>query len=406
MKKQTILGIEVNDSFCGRCTICSSLCPYDAISVDPDNGKVEIDTERCQFCGICYSACPVNAIETVYYDFDTLLGKVEKSVNDLKVDTLVLMCRGNSPPTCEINDVLGELSKSSYIPLRIPCVGRVPSTFILKVLTKGITKIIAIRCEEDFCRFEEGSRIGSRRLKLTKRLLKEMGIHEETLQITEYSRKALYDTNKCVGCDKCVFICPFEAIEAEAFATPTIITDKCTGCGACAIVCPHLAIQLEGFEYEIVSKNIQRLGSSAQKLRAQGISPVILIFCCQWSEFSALDIPQGTPFKEGRVIMEIPCFKGLDPNLTIEALNSGFDGAIAFVCSEEDCKIQGGYDLAERNLDVLQRVLKQSHLEEKFEIHVLSPRKVGDFENLINAFTEKLRTLPPPYPKSKIPTQM
>jgi coenzyme F420-reducing hydrogenase delta subunit len=209
-----------------------------------------------------------------------------------------------------------------------------------------------------------------------------------------------------VGCDKCVFVCPFEAIEAEAFATPTIITDKCTGCGACAIVCPHLAIQLEGFEYEIVSKNIHRLGSSAQKLRAQGISPVILIFCCQWSEFPALDIPQANPFKEGRVIMEIPCFKGLDPNLIIEALNSGFDGAIAFVCSEEDCKIQGGYDLAERNRDVLQRVLKQLHLEKKFEIHVLSPRKIGDFENLIESFTEKLEALPSSRTKSKGSTQM
>ncbi|MCK5632097.1 4Fe-4S binding protein, partial [Candidatus Bathyarchaeota archaeon] len=134
MKKQAVLGIEVNDSFCGRCTICSSLCPYEAISVDPNNGKVEIDTGRCQFCGICYSACPVNAIETIYYNFDTLSRKVEESVNDRGVDTLVLMCRGNSPPTCEMDDVLEGLKGSSYMPLRIPCVGRVPSEFILKTL--------------------------------------------------------------------------------------------------------------------------------------------------------------------------------------------------------------------------------------------------------------------------------
>jgi Fe-S-cluster-containing hydrogenase component 2 len=32
----------------------------------------------------------------------------------------------------------------------------------------------------------------------------------------KYSRKAVRDNRECVGCGKCVFICPYGAIKAEA----------------------------------------------------------------------------------------------------------------------------------------------------------------------------------------------
>lgn len=395
MSEVSIVGIKLNDNYCGRCSICSSLCPYDAISVDAETGEVTIDVEKCQFCGICYSACPVNAIEIVYYDYDTLLKRVEKAVAEKKANTLVLMCRGNSPPTCEVEEILKEEDRDNYIPLRVPCVGRVSAEFIFKTLTFGITKIVAIRCEEDFCRFKQGSKINNRRLLLTNRVLKELGFKDETLKIMTYARKAVYDTDKCVGCDKCVFICPYEAIDVEPLATPKINLDKCVGCGACALVCPHLAIQLEGFEYETVSRRIQRYGAAAKELKSKGVSPFVLVFCCQWSEFSALDQLEIRLFDNKVALMEIPCFKGLDPYHVVEALYSGFDGVLAVVCSDTDCKLEEGYEVAERNATVLQRVLKELNLQERFELYTASPRKVGDFDKHLKMFIEKIGSLPP-----------
>lgn len=395
MSEAGIIGIKLDDNYCGRCSICSSICPYEAISVDAETGEVKINVEKCQFCGICYSACPVNAIDIVYYDYDTLLKRVEKAAAERKADTLVLMCRGNSPPTCEINEIVKGASSSNYVPLRVPCVGRIPPEFILKTLTLGITNIFAIRCEEDFCRFKEGSRINNQRLLLTRHVLKELGYRDDVLKVITYARKAVYYTDKCVGCDKCVFICPYEAIDTEPLATPSINADKCVGCGACALVCPHLAIQLEGFEYETVSSRIQRYGAAAKELRSKGISPLILVFCCQWSEFSALDQPEIHIFDNKVVLMEIPCFKGLDPYHVIEALHSGFDGVLAVVCSNEDCKLEKGYDVAERNATVLRRVLKEFDLKERFELYTASPREVGDFNKYLKAFIERIGSLSP-----------
>ncbi|HXX87665.1 MAG TPA: hydrogenase iron-sulfur subunit, partial [Candidatus Acidoferrum sp.] len=338
MTQACATAVNINQDLCSRCSICHSVCPYEAIKRDPETGKVEIDIQKCQVCGICYSACPVFAIEINYYNYDSLVDYVKKMREKCKSDTLVLMCRGNSPSTCEIEDILKDqgLRVNSYIPLRLPCSGRVPTEFIFNVLKSGIKKVISIQCEDAFCRFKEGTRINTRRMLLSQAVLERLGLGKDAVKVIKYSRKAVYEPEKCVGCDKCVFICPYKAIEAQEFATPKILYDCCMGCGACALVCPHSAIQIKGFEFENILK---QYSTAAQKLKAAGNFPVILIFSCQWSEFSALDNLENSMFKKS-LSLEVPCFKALDPVHIVNALRSGFDGVIAVVCSNEDCKLQ------------------------------------------------------------------
>ena len=392
-EEQTVV-VRVNQDYCSRCSICYSICPYEAIRRDAETGKVEIDIQKCQVCGICYSACPVFAIEIVYYDYDSLVGYVESELKRTGAETLVLMCRGNSPSTREVHEILAEqgLSVKDYIPLRLPCSGRVPTEFIFKVLGFGIKNVVSIQCEDFFCRFKEGTKINTRRLFLGRRVLEELGFSKDAVRVVKYSRKAVYDTTKCVGCDKCVFICPYAAIEVEPFATPKILSDYCMGCGACALVCPHHAIQIKGFEFENVLK---RYSDSAVRLKAEGKSPVILVFCCQWSEFSALDNPEGVFFKRNAVTLEVTCFKALDPVHVVNALRNGFDGVMAVVCSAEDCKLQEGRDTAERNMAVLKDVLKKMGLIERFEFYETSPREAGKFEERLENFVRKVAALPP-----------
>ena len=399
VEEQTVV-VRINQDYCSRCSICYSICPYEAIKRDAETGKVEIDIQKCQVCGICYSACPVFAIEIVYYDYDSLVGYVESELKRTGAETLVLMCRGNSPSTREVHEILAEqgLSVKDYIPLRLPCSGRVPTEFIFKVLGFGIKNVVSIQCEDFFCRFKEGTKINTRRLFLGRRVLEELGFNKDAVRVVKYSRKAVYDTTKCVGCDKCVFICPYAAIEAEPFATPKILSDYCMGCGACALVCPHHAIQIKGFEFESVLK---RYGDSAFRLKAEGKSPVILVFCCQWSEFSAIDNPEGVFFKRNAVTLEVPCFKALDPVHVVNALRNGFDGVMAVVCSAEDCKLQEGRDTAERNMAVLRDVLKKMGLIERFELYEASPREAGKFGERLENFVRKVAALPPIKPLKK-----
>jgi coenzyme F420-reducing hydrogenase delta subunit/ferredoxin len=394
MSKACVAAININQDYCSKCSICHSICPFEAIKRNSETGKVEIDLQKCQVCGICYSACPSSAIEIVYYDDDSLLKYVNSMQEKCKSDTLVLMCRGNSPATCEIEEILKDqgLNISNYIPLRLPCSGRIPIEFILQALKSGVKNVVSIQCEDEFCRYKKGTKINARRLMLGKALLEQLGFSKDALRVLKYSRKAVYETEKCVGCDKCVFICPYGAIEAEEFATPKINYDLCVGCGACALVCPHLAIEIKGFAFDDVLK---RYGESAAKLKAEGKFPVILVFCCQWSEFPALDDPESLLLKKKAIVIEIPCFKALDPVHVVEALHSGFDGVMAVVCSEEDCKLQEGKETAERNMSVLRNALEKMNLTERFELFTLSPRCVGEFNQKLDKFFEKITSMPP-----------
>ena len=393
MSEACVAAININQDYCSKCSICHSICPYEAIKRDSETGKVEIDLQKCQVCGICYSACPSLAIDIVYYDYDSLLKYVNCMQDKCKSDTLVLMCRGNSPATCEIEEILQDqgLKISNYIPLRLPCSGRIPTEFIFQALKSGVKNVVSIQCEDEFCRFKEGTKINARRMMLGKALLEQLGFSKDALKVIKYSRKAVYETEKCVGCDKCVFICPYEAIEAEEFATPKIDYDLCVGCGACALVCPVLAIQVKGFAFEDVLKHY---GESAAKLKAKGKFPVILVLCCQWSEFSALDDPESLLLKKKAIIMEIPCFKALDPVHVVDALHSGFDGVMAVVCSEEDCKLEEGWETAERNMNVLQGVLNKMNLAERFELFTVSPRCVEEFNQKLDEFFKKIASMP------------
>ncbi len=401
-EEKCLAVVEINQDLCGRCYVCQSICPFEAIKRDSE-GKVEINIQDCQVCGICYSACPTSAISMDYYNYENLSNSVKKLRAKAKSskqiagkdagETLVLMCRGNSPSTGEVEEILKDqgLKVNSYIPLRLPCSGRIPTSFIFDVLNSGVKNVVSIQCEDSFCRYKEGTKINTQRLLLSKNVLKQLGFNEDAVKIVKYSRKAVYNVNECVGCDKCIFICPYKALEFESFATPKVINEKCMGCGACQLVCPHHAIQVKGFEFENVLK---RYANSASKLRAKRNNPVILAFICQWSEFSALDNPNNIFAGKNVLALEVPCFKSLDPVHVVNALNCGFDGVMAVVCSSKDCKLQEGRDTAERNMGVLKNCLKKTGLLDRFELFEESPRCAGDFNKKLDAFYEKISALP------------
>lgn len=388
------VAIKLNEDYCSKCMLCFAVCPFEAISLAANTGKVEIDAEKCQVCGICASTCPSLAIELAYYDEKALINHVREQTEALRTKTLVVMCRGSSPPSGEILDVLKEQDVKDFIPVRVPCVGRFsPGSFYLKALSVGINKIIAIQCDRNSCRYKKGSEINKRRLQVLRVVLEQLGHKREAVTIVENPLKAVYATEKCVGCDKCEFICPYGAIEAQPFATPQVSLEACKGCGACAIVCPHMAIQLQGFEYEPSSQAIQEYAVEARNLRTRGASPIVLVFCCQWAEFSTLDQIRNGFSRQNVVIAQIPCFNALDPVHVLHALVSGFDGVLAVVCRDEDCKLNEGRGMAEENLLALERTLERLNLRERFEILKTSPRYVGSFNTKLDSFVLKMSSL-------------
>ena len=391
---KTKVGIQINETYCGVCTVCSSVCPFEAISTIKTD-EVTLDIEKCQVCGICVSACPVSAIETAYYDSDSLISYIKRSMHETGFDSLVLACRSNSALP-KVKEALKEQGLDEFISLRLPCVGRVSPELLLRALTLGISKLIVVPCEEDYCRFKEGSRISSRRFKLIQALLDQLNLGT-ALTVIRGLPKARIETEKCVSCGDCVEVCPYEALQLTS--TPRVAevnADKCSGCGACAVVCPTLAITVDGYEHKTISSSISDRRLLVDKIKEKGKKPVVLAFCCQWSEFSALDEVRSSILDDNILFIELPCAARIESLHILEAFHTGFDGVLVAACKEGECKLGGkGSEKAKRRISTLKKLLSKINLENRLEICFTSPRHLREFDAHLNSFVETVKKLGP-----------
>jgi Na+-translocating ferredoxin:NAD+ oxidoreductase subunit B len=55
---------------------------------------------------------------------------------------------------------------------------------------------------------------------------------------------ALIDEAVCIGCTKCIQVCPVDAILGAPQVMHSILSDECTGCGLCLVPCPVDCITL------------------------------------------------------------------------------------------------------------------------------------------------------------------
>ena len=99
------------------------------------------------------------------------------------------MCRGSSPQSCEVLDVLKEKNIEKFVPLRLPCVGRIPVEFYLKAFYEGIKNILIIQCDENFCRMDRGSEVAQKNVMRTQEILKTLGLEEDAIEVVKNPQK-------------------------------------------------------------------------------------------------------------------------------------------------------------------------------------------------------------------------
>jgi NAD-dependent dihydropyrimidine dehydrogenase PreA subunit len=52
------------------------------------------------------------------------------------------------------------------------------------------------------------------------------------------------DTGKCIGCGRCIEVCPHDVFEINKCKAQIIDKNLCMECGACALNCPAEAIKV------------------------------------------------------------------------------------------------------------------------------------------------------------------
>lgn len=369
-------AVNINDDYCSRCTICSSLCPYDAITQDRDNKIMVLDITKCQVCGICSSACPAKAIDTIYYSTDSVLKYLEKARTQYKSDSLVIMCKGSAPDFNQVGKLFGV---KDFIPLSVPCVGRIAEDMLLRVLADGIKKINILACDEDYCRFQRGSPLTGRRVIALNRLLEQLGYGPEAVTLKRNSLKVKVDKDLCIACGTCVAYCPYHAPKLESVGGISFDLDACRGCGLCVALCPAFALDLENWERARISDLIP-------KLLAEVKPPKILVFRCQWADYP----PLNGDISPGVGTIDMPCSGRVEAVHVLEALQSGADGVMVVACSGDDCKQERVSDRAEHVVARIKEKLGQIGLGDKLSFSAVSPRYAGQVEEKLRQFRQSL----------------
>ncbi len=65
------------------------------------------------------------------------------------------------------------------------------------------------------------------------------------------------DKERCIGCELCVALCPFNAVELDEEGKAEVILAACKGCGICAASCPEKAISITHFSDEQLVSQIK-----------------------------------------------------------------------------------------------------------------------------------------------------
>lgn len=376
---QDVIAVKQNEDYCSNCAICSSLCPYEALKKEAETGKILLDIEKCQVCGLCYSTCPARAIDILYYDLDSLINYLEKAKQEYDSDTLVIMCKGSAPDFSGVEKLFGI---SKFIPLIVPCVGRIPEEIYFNALLMGIEKINVLACDEDYCRYDRGSPVTGRKILALNLLLDQLGYGQEVITLKRHSLKVKVDANLCIACGNCVFYCPYNAAKLESPGGINFDLTACRGCGLCVAMCPAIALDLENWEKERISTLITKLTSEME-------SPKILVFRCQWAVFPPLNGGLSPNIR----FIDLPCAARVDNFHILEAFQKGIDGILIAACSEEDCKQERVSGKSQRSIANLSKRLSQIGFQDRLHFCTVAPRHPEELDRELEQFGQKINAI-------------
>ena len=220
----------------------------------------------------------------------------------------------------------------------------------------------------------------------------------ETEGITSY-----IDEEKCIGCGKCLEICPYNAIQlyditkpmglfTESIKKAQVIKAICKGCGTCFAECPTSAIIMNHYG----NKQIKPMVDEAIKSFDEGWKPRIVAFLCNWCSYAGADLAGVSRYQyppNVRVIRTM-CSGGMSKSFILNAFLNGADGVFVAGCHIGDYHYISGNEKAYLRMDHLKSLLRKIGIEEeRIEIHQISASEGKMFADKITAFTEKISKL-------------
>jgi heterodisulfide reductase subunit A len=141
-------------------------------------------------------------------------------------------------------------------------------------------------------------------------------------------------TEMCKACGKCVEVCPYGAITADAKRkiTANVNSAACSGCGTCAAECPFDAIMMNHFTDEQITDQVNELLADTPESK-------ILAFACNWCSYAGADYAgvSRLQYPPNVRLIRTMCSGRVDESFIWEGFKKGAPVILVSGCHIGDC---------------------------------------------------------------------
>lgn len=137
--------------------------------------------------------------------------------------------------------------------------------------------------------------------------------------------------------------------------------------------------------------------------------PEIVVFACNWCSYAGADTAgvSRLSYAPNIRVIKVNCSGRVNPSFVMHALARGADGVLVSGCHFGDCHyIFGNYE-AVKHFERVQRLVRLLGIEEgRVRLEWISAAEGARFAEVINEFTDQIRTLGPSPVRIGVPSPM
>lgn len=126
--------------------------------------------------------------------------------------------------------------------------------------------------------------------------------------------------------------------------------------------------------------------------------PKIVGFLCNWCSYTGADLAGTSRMKypANMTGIRVMCSGRVDPGFILDAFRYGADGVLVCGCHPGDCHYVDGNHKCMRRIPLTTRVLRDMGIDPmRLRLEWVSASEGQRFQEVVNSFTEQIRSLGP-----------
>ena len=206
---------------------------------------------------------------------------------------------------------------------------------------------------------------------------------------------AQFNEELCIGCMRCVKVCPFSAIEqigpVGKEGTIKILEAACMGCGTCAAECNFQAIDMPYFTREQMLAQID--AALAEKPEEK-----CLVFTCNWCSYAGADLAgiEKRQYPTSARIIRTMCSARFEEEFVIRSFEKGAGAVLITGCrltdTGSDCHYNYANKLTLKRFNYWQRKMRRKKIEpERLQLQWISAAEGKEFAEKVTEMDEVVR---------------